>query len=313
MEIGMINIENRFAEANQSLFTIRDFLRFAVSIFTENELSYGHGTTNAYDEAVYLILHTLNLPLDQLEPYLDARLLNDEKKHILDVLLLRVADKLPAPYITNEANFHGYSFYVDQRTIIPRSFIAEIILQDGLDDFIEHPELIHNVLDLCTGNGSLAIIASDYFYDSETIAVDIDSSALEVAQININNYGLDEKITTIQSDLFSELGDSIKFDIILSNPPYVDSSRMDELPPEYTHEPQIALFGGENGLFLVSKIINNAKDYLTEYGILVVEMGDNRMELEEMYPDLPFIWLSTKSGEGFVFVLSKADLEEYFD
>jgi ribosomal protein L3 glutamine methyltransferase len=307
------NLDLIFDQAQQQFTTIRDLLRFAVSIFRRSQLFHGHGTTNAYDEAAYLILHSLNLPLDQLEPYLDASLLPYEVKQVLTILQQRVTKKLPAPYLTHEAIFHGYSFYVDERVIIPRSFIAEILLQDGLAPWIEHVELVHNVLDLCTGNGSLAIIAADYFYDSQVVAVDIAKDALDVAQINVNKYSLNQQISLIESNLFTNLVNyQGKFDLILTNPPYVDKHRMEQLPHEYLHEPRLALAGGDSGLELVEIILKQAKDYLSDYGILVVEMGDNRQELEELYPELPFVWLDTASGDGFVFVLTKQDLANYF-
>jgi len=302
-----------FNNIQNKLSTIRDLLRLAVSLFNENKLYFGHGTDNAYDEAVYLILHTLHLPLDQLEPYLDAKLLDHEIEKILTALDKRITNRLPAPYITNEAIFQGYSFYVDNRVIIPRSYIAEILLNGNLNSWIEHPELVHNVLDLCTGNGSLAIIAADYFNDSNVVAVDLSNDALEVAEINVKNYNLEDKVTLVNSDLFSELVEyQNSFDLILTNPPYVDKSRMDNLPPEYLHEPGLALAGGEDGLSLVTQILEQSANYLSDFGILVLEMGDNRYELEEYYPGLNFSWVDTANGEGFVFVLTKQDLQDYF-
>ncbi|MCC2626111.1 MAG: ribosomal protein N(5)-glutamine methyltransferase [Burkholderiales bacterium] len=300
-----------FNHAAKKLSTIRDLLRFAVSMFQKHHLYFGHGTDNAYDEASYLILHTLHLPLDQLDPYLDAKLLDDEITAVLKVLHNRVVKRLPAPYITNEAHFLGYSFYVDERVIIPRSYLGEILVNGSLEAWIEYPELIHNVLDLCTGNGSLAIIAADCFPDAEVIASDISSDALEVASQNIAKYELQDRITLQQSNLFAKLKKR-KFDLILTNPPYVDKSRMDNLPEEYRHEPHLALSGGGDGLVLVDNILKNASMYLTGAGILLLEMGDNRLELEERYPGLNFAWLDTENEQGFVFVLTAADLKEYF-
>ena len=297
-----------------TLVTIRDWLRYAVSQFKKNSLYFGHGTSNAYDEAVCLILQSLNLPIDQLEPYLDAKLLTDEKALLLARIKERIEKRIPLPYITHEAWLQGYSFYVDPRVIIPRSFIAEIILNDQLTEWIEHPELVHCALDLCTGNGSLATIVADYFYDAEVVASDISDDALSVAEINLKRNQLDDRVDLIKSDLFKSLGDYLgAFDIIVTNPPYVDDRRMETLAPEYKYEPSLALFGGNGGLDLVDKILRQAKHYLTDSGILVLEMGDNRDELEEMYPDLNFKWMETLSGDGFVFVLTRADLEDYFD
>lgn len=298
----------------ESLVTLRDYIRYAVSEFCRNNLFFGHGTTNAYDEAVFLVLQSLSLPLDQLEPFFDARLLPDEKELILERVKRRVDERIPLSYITNEAYLQGYSFYVDKRVIIPRSFIAEHIVNNQLDEWIEHPELVHNILDLCTGNGSLATIAAHHYYDAEVVAVDISEDALDVANINIERNQVSDRVTLIKSDLFNELGDYFEtFDLILTNPPYVDTRRMESLPKEYQYEPNLALFGGNDGLEFVDKILRQSKYYLSDFGVLVVEMGDNRFELEQMYPDLPFKWLESVSGDGVVFVLTKADLIDYFD
>jgi ribosomal protein L3 glutamine methyltransferase len=298
----------------ETLVTLRDYIRYAVSEFRKNNLFFGHGTTNAYDEAVFLVLQSLSLPLEQLEPFFDAKLLPEEKAIILERIKRRVDERIPLSYITNEAYLQGYSFYVDKRVIIPRSFIAEHIVNNQLDEWIEHPELVNNVLDLCTGNGSLATIAAHHYYDAEVVASDISEDALDVATINIERNQVTDRVTLIKSDLFNELGDYFEtFDLILTNPPYVDTRRMELLPKEYLYEPNLALFGGADGLEFVDKILKQSKYYLSDFGVLVVEMGDNRFELEQMYPDLPFKWLESVSGDGVVFVLTKADLIDYFD
>lgn len=297
-----------------TFITLRDVIRYAVSQFRQNDLFFGHGTTNAYDEAVALVLQSLHLPQDQLEPYLDARLLPAEKELILSRLRERVETRKPLPYITNEAYLQGFSFYVDERVIVPRSFIAENIVNNQLTPWVEHPELVHTALDLCTGNGSLATIMADYFYDAEVVASDISDAALEVAEINFKCNRLAERITLVKSDLFNQLGEYTGyFDLIVTNPPYVDSRRMAELAPEFKFEPGLALFGGSDGLDLVDRILRQAKHFMTDFGVLVVEMGDNCAELEERYPDLPFNWLENASGDGFVFVLTRDDLADYFD
>lgn len=299
---------------NATLVTIRDVIRYGVSQFRKNNLFYGHGTTNAYDEAVALVLQSLHLPPEQLEPYLDARLLNEEKELCLARIDERVSTRKPLPYIMQEAFLQGYSFYVDERVIIPRSFIAENIVNDQLIPWVEYPELVHTALDLCTGNGSLATIMADYFYEADVVAADISDAALEVAQINLERNKVSNRVTLVKSDLFNQLGEYAgQFDLIVTNPPYVDARRMNELAPEYKFEPGLALFGGSDGLDLVDRILRQAKHYLTEFGVLVVEMGDNCDELEERYPDLPFTWLDSISGDGFVFVLNRADLADYFD
>lgn len=309
-----INLITLLGDARQKLKTIRDLLRFSVSVFEQNDLYYGHGTTNSYDEAVYLILHTLSLPIDlptqQFDLYLDSILLDDEIKAILAIIEKRAKEKIPAPYLTHEAICQGYSFYVDERVIIPRSFLAEIMVNDQLQPWIEHPELVNNLLDLCTGSGALAIIAANHFYDSSVVASDINASALEVAKINVEKYGLEDRIDLVKSNLFAKLSKyKGKFDLILTNPPYVDAECMNALTPEYLHEPQIALSGGDDGLELIDVILTEAKHYLTDFGILVVEMGDNKYELIDKYPNLPFTWLETQSSDGFVFVLTRKDLE----
>lgn len=304
--------KNKLNDAKNKLTKVSDWLRFMVSSFGEHQLTFGHGTTNAYDEAVYLTLHTLNLPLDNLEPFLDATLLSDEIDKLAKVCELRVIEKLPSPYITNLAILCGYEFYVDKRVIVPRSFIASLILNGQLDEQVGHVELVHNVLDLCTGNGSLSIIAADYFYDSCVIASDIDLPAIEVANKNIADYMLGDRIEVIQSDLFNNLSDKQgMFDLILTNPPYVDKVHMDELTQEFLHEPQIALFGGDDGLVLVDRILRQAANYLTPHGVLVMEMGDNRVEFEQQYPDLNVNWFDLDNG-GMVFYVLYNELERYF-
>lgn len=298
----------------ETLLTIRDFLRYATSKFRQHNLFFGHGTTNAYDEAACLILQSLFLPVDQLEPYLDARLLPAEKELILSRINERIETRKPLPYITNEAFLQGYSFYVDDRVIIPRSFIARHIVDGDLKPWIEYPELIHNALDLCTGNGSLATILADYYYDAAVVASDISDAALAVAEINLRRHNLAQRVTLLKSDLFNDLDEYLeRFDLIVTNPPYVDLPKMEHLPQEYQYEPDHALFGGENGIVFVERILRQAKHYLTDFGVLVVEMGDNYEQLEQLYPDLPFNWLNNTSGDGFVFVLTKSDLQDYFD
>lgn len=296
------------------LHTVRDFIRYTVSKLNETGAFFGHGSTNAYDEAVHLVLESLHLPIKQLEPYLEANLLDSEKQLLLKNIELRTINKIPVPYITHKAYLQNYEFYVDERVIIPRSFIAEIILNGGLEKWIQHPELVHNALDLCTGNGSLATIMADYYYDAEVTASDISEDAIEVAKINFAKNQVSQYINIVQSDLFDNFSNNYTglFDLIVTNPPYVDDARMASLSEEYTHEPNIALFGGADGLVFVDNILQNAADFLSKHGVLVVEMGDNRQELEDHYPELPFVWLDTISGDGFVFLLTRADLDEYF-
>jgi ribosomal protein L3 glutamine methyltransferase len=298
-----------FDHASQHLSTLRDLHRFAVSRFNAAELFYGHGTDNAWDEAAYLILATLKLPLDRLEPMYDAKLLPEELTQVLAVLKERVETRKPAAYLTKEAWLGEYKFYVDERTIVPRSFIAEIIREGGLTPWIEYPELIHRAMDLCTGSGCLAIVMADAFPDAAIDALDLSPDALDVAEINVLEYSLGERIDLMDSDLFSAVEGEL-YDLIISNPPYVDAHSVEELPPEYLHEPEMALGSGEDGLDITRRILEEATRFLNPLGVLVVEIGHNRDELEASFPELPFVWLDTESGDGFVFLLTREMLVE---
>ncbi|MDO8413375.1 MAG: 50S ribosomal protein L3 N(5)-glutamine methyltransferase [Gallionellaceae bacterium] len=288
------------------LQTVRDWLRFAVSAFNAAKLSFGHGSASAYDEAAYLILHTLHLPLDTLAPFLDARLTSDEKNILNALLRQRVEKKLPAAYLTHEAWLGDFHFYVDERVIVPRSFIAEL-LQERLAPWIADPEKISRALDLCTGSGCLAILAAYAFPGAEIDAADISPDALEVARRNVADYELASRINTLQSDLFSQLKNK-KYDLILSNPPYVAAPAMAALPPEYRHEPQLALGSGTDGLDATRQILAHAAAHLNPGGMLLVEIGHNREALEAAYPQLPFIWLEVSAGDELVFMLRREDL-----
>ncbi|MHB1084050.1 MAG: 50S ribosomal protein L3 N(5)-glutamine methyltransferase [Thiobacillus sp.] len=292
----------------ESLITVRDWLRFAVSRFTEAKLCFGHGSDNAFDEAAYLILHTLHLPLDRLDPFLDASLTHGESEQVQTVIERRVKERLPAAYLTHEAWLGEHRFYVDERVIVPRSFIAEL-LHERLAPWIGRPGEVTSVLDLCTGSGCLAILAAINFPNAQVDAVDLSADALEVAARNIAEYGLNDRIETIESDLFTAL-DGRTYDVILSNPPYVNAESVAALPPEYQAEPALALGSGEDGLDATRQILIQAKTHLNPGGLLVVEIGHNRDELEAAYPTLPFTWLDTESGDQFVFMLRREDLPE---
>lgn len=296
-----------YEQAAKELTTVRDLLRFAVSRFNEAGLSYGHGTHNAHDEAAYLILSLLKLPIDTLEPYLDARLLPSEVTTVLDAIARRALERVPVAYLTHEAWQGEFSFYVDERVLVPRSFIYEL-LGEPLAPWIEHPELVHRALDLCTGSGCLAIQLAHHYPDAEVDAVDISLDALEVAAINVEHYGLDEQIQLIHTDMTEGLEET--YDLIVSNPPYVDEESVDELPPEYLHEPEIALGSGRDGLDATRVILAEASRLLNPKGVLLVEIGHNRDVLEAAYPALPFTWLETSSGDGFVFLLTREELVE---
>ena len=295
-------------QAQAQLHTIRDLLRFAVSQFNKAGLHFGHGSATAYDEAAYLILKTLYLPLDQLEPFLDARVTDSECKQVLEIIERRVKDRIPAAYLTHEAWLGDFSFYVDERVIIPRSFIAEL-LQTQLAPWIAEPDHVTAALDLCTGSGCLAILMAHAFENADIDAVDISSQALAVAQKNVQDYSLQDRIGLIQSDLFSALHGK-RYDLIISNPPYVNAESMQQLPQEYRHEPENALASGGDGLDATRQILQQAARHLTGDGILIVEIGHNRAELEQAYPNLPFTWLETSAGDEFVFLLQKDQLPD---
>lgn len=292
--------------ASGELATIRDYLRYAVSRFNAAGLFFGHGSDNAWDEAVYLTLHTLHLPLDRLEPFLDARLLTHEREALLDVYRRRCEDRLPAAYLTREAWLGEHRFYVDERVIVPRSFIAELI-EEQLVPWIDDPDAVELALDLCTGSGCLAILTALAFPNAQVAAVDLSDDALSVAARNVADYGLQERIELVRSDAFAQLANR-RFDLIISNPPYVNAEAVAALPPEYLHEPEMALGSGDDGLDFTRIILREAKQHLTDNGILVVEIGHNRDALEEAYPLLPFTWLDTAAGDQYVFMLRAEDL-----
>ena len=288
------------------LQSVRDWLRYAVTRFGEARLSFGHGTTNAYDEAAYLILHALHLPLDRLEPFLDARLTHPERLQLAQLLERRIDQRVPAAYLTHEAWLGDFRFYVDERVIIPRSFIAEL-LPDGLTPFIGDPDRVASALDLCTGSGCLAILLAHAYPRADVDAVDVSSDALAVAQRNVADYGLADRVNLIRSDLFSNLPEK-SYDLVISNPPYVTAMAMEELPPEYRHEPGIALAGGDDGLDAVRTILKEAPRFLSPGGALVVEIGHNRGAAELAFPRLPFVWLETPSSPDSVFLLKREDI-----
>ncbi|MDB5837150.1 MAG: ribosomal protein N(5)-glutamine methyltransferase [Caballeronia sp.] len=286
--------------------TVRDLLRFAVSRFTEADLSFGHGSSNAFDEAAYLVLHTLHLPLDTLDPFLDARLLDTEIDAIMKVIERRATDRVPAAYITHEAWMHGHRFYVDERVIVPRSFIGEL-LQDGLQPYVQDPDEVSRVLELCTGSGCLAILAAQAFQNADIDAVDISAPALEVAHKNVDDYDLDSRVALYEGDLFGPLPVG-RYEVIITNPPYVNALAMQTLPAEYRHEPELALAGGADGMDIVKRIVGEARKWLTEDGVLVVEIGNERANVEATLGGLDIVWLSTSAGDDNVFLIQAADL-----
>jgi ribosomal protein L3 glutamine methyltransferase len=283
------------------LRTVRDLLRFAVNRFNQAGLSFGHGTHNARDEAAYLILHTLQLPLDQLEPFLDTPLTRKQITAVLNILRQRMTKRIPAAYLTHEAWLGDLRFYIDQRVIVPRSFIAEL-LRARLKPWIKDADTVTAALDLCTGSGCLAILMAQVFPNAVIDASDISRSALAVARRNIADYGLEDRINLIQSDLFKALRGR-RYDLVVANPPYVNAQAMRALPAEFRHEPQLALNGGNDGLAYVRPILQSAAKHLRKTGLLVVEIGHNRETLERAFPKIKFTWPGTSAGDEYVFLL----------
>ena len=288
--------------------TLRDLLRYAVTRFNTEQLFFGHGSANALDEAAYLLLHTLKLPLDKIDPFLDARLLPEEINAAIAVIERRASDRVPASYITKEAWLGTYNFYVDERVIVPRSFIAELI-PERFSPWVQDPEEVTDILELCTGSGCLPIMLADAFYNAQVDAVDISKDALAVARKNVQTYELEDRISLIESDLYSNVPDKL-YDMIITNPPYVNSNSMSKLPQEYLHEPQIALAGGDDGMDLVRKIVAGAGKRLKPNGILMVEIGNERVFAEEAFAEYGLTWLSTSAGDDMVFMLTAEQLQD---
>jgi ribosomal protein L3 glutamine methyltransferase len=287
------------------LHTIRDFIRFAASCFGAAGLFYGHGTDNAWDEAVALVLHTLHLPRNITPQVLDANLIKDEQLKVFAMIDKRVTQKIPVPYLINEAWFAGLPFYVDERVLIPRSAIAELI-ENQFTPWIEH-DAVHDILDLCTGSGCIAIACAKFFPSAQIDASDISSDALAVAKINTLRYSVEDQVHLHESDLFATLPKK-KYDLIVSNPPYVSVEEMTALPAEYKHEPALGLAAGTTGLDIVIRILQQAANYLQPQGVLIVEVGNSEMALIEHYPNVPFTWLEFERGDGGVFMLTAEQL-----
>jgi ribosomal protein L3 glutamine methyltransferase len=290
------------------LLTIRDFLRWAVSRFNEAGLYYGHGTDSAWDEAVALVLHTLHLPHTIDQRMIDARLTRSEREAIYALIQRRITDRIPVPYLTHEAWFAGLSFYVDERVLIPRSPIAELI-QNDFSPWIEI-DSVNSILDLCTGSGCIAIACAKQFPHCEIDASDISQEALTVAKINSLRYEVEDQVHLYTSDLFNDLPQK-KYDLIISNPPYVDANDMSTLPQEFLHEPHSALASGQDGLNATRIILKNAHRYLNSNGILIVEVGNSEEALSEQFPEIPFTWLEFQHGGGGVFMLTAEQLSGF--
>ena len=293
-------------DAKANLRTIRDALRFAVTRFSEANLFYGHGQVDAFDEASFLIMRALSLPVERLDIFLDAFLTIGEINSLLQLIERRVRSRMPAAYLLNEAWLQGYRFYVDTRCIIPRSFIAEL-LREEMHPWIEEPASVRRVLDLCTGSGCLAVLAANVFPNAQVDAVDLSVDALAVATRNIDDYSLRSRVRLVCSNLFAELMGQ-RYDVILCNPPYVTNASMEQLPPEFRHEPRMALAGGEDGMDLVRTVVRESRAHLEPDGVIFVEVGDGRDAVERSFPDLPLTWVDTSAGEDMVFMAHQKEL-----
>jgi ribosomal protein L3 glutamine methyltransferase len=290
--------------ARDTMQTVRDMVRFATTRFVEEKIKYGHGTDNAFDEACYLTLSSLNLPLDKLEPFMDARLTEAEINSLLQVIERRCKNRLPAPYLTHEAHHMGYTFYVDERVLIPRSFIGELLIETGLSPWIADPDAVRSMLDLCTGSGALAIQAAHVFTQAQIDALDLSTGALQVAQRNVEHYGLAGRVRLLESDVFSALSRE-RYDLIITNPPYVNAASIAALPPEFQHEPKLALAGGADGMDIVKRIVRGARNHLNRDGLLIIEIGHEKAHFEAAFPGLPVTWLSTSAGDDMVLMIAQ--------
>lgn len=304
----MAEQNERACDHTGDLLSVRDWVRYAVTRFETAGLVYGHGTLNAVDEAAFLVLAALKLPIDDASPWLDCRLTRAEREQLQELIDIRVTSRKPAAYLVHQAWIAGYKFFVDERVIVPRSFIGELLVRGQLAGLLPNPEHIESILELCTGSGCLAILAAHEFPGGTITASDISNDALAVARVNVKSHGLEQQITLVRSDLFASLPRA-RYDLIIANPPYVTQDAVEAFPPEYRAEPLLAHLGGADGLDLVHRILDRARDYLAENGTLVVEIGQARDALEASRPDLPFFWLDTEGSEGEVFMLSAADLK----
>lgn len=292
--------------AHKELFTVRDLLRYTISQFNANKLSFGHGSDNAWDEAVYLLLHALHLPLDMLDPFLDAHVLTSERERVLNLLERRITERAPIAYLTGEAWLQGHRFKVDKRVIVPRSPIAEL-LTEGLSPWVAEPGDVRSVLDLCTGSGCLAVLAALAYPNAQVDAVDLSEDALEVANENIELFDLGGRVTALRSDLFDQMPER-EYDVIICNPPYVNAQAMETLPAEYRHEPPMALAGGPDGMDIVRRILRDAARFMSPAGILVLEIGNERKNFDAAFTNIEPIWLSTEGSDDQILLLTRDQL-----
>lgn len=296
------------SEVLTTLSTIRDYIRWAASRFTEAELFFGHGSATALDEAAALVLHTVRQPYNLADVYLQSVLTLTERQAVIDVVDRRINERIPAAYLTHEAIFAGLSFYVDERVLVPRSPIAELIEQ-RFAPWVDE-EQVERILDLCTGSACIAIACAYAFPDAEVDAVDLSSDALAVAELNVAKHQMDDVLTLYKSDLFKELPD-VRYDIVVSNPPYVCLEEWEQLPAEYHAEPDMGFKGGDTGLDIVLRILVDADRYLSEQGILIVEVGSSAETLQTAFPDVPFYWLDFERGGDGVFLLTAEQVNQF--
>jgi len=295
-------------DVTTTLTRIRDYIRWGASLFAEHELFFGHGTVTPLDESAAIVLHTLHQPYDLADSYLDSVMTLPERESVVRLIERRIRERIPSAYLTHEAIFAGLSFYVDERVLVPRSPIAELI-EDRFEPWVEEDQ-VFNILDLCTGSACIAIACAYAFPDAQVDAVDLSADALAVAQINVDKHDMGEQVELYRSDLFTDL--PVKpYDIIVSNPPYVAISEWEELPREFHAEPAMGFTGGETGLDLVIQILVDAKHYLAEQGILIVEVGSSAQTLQDMFPTVPFHWLEFERGGDGVFLLTAQQVNDY--
>ena len=297
-------------QVSRQLHTIGDFIRFSATAFNQADLFFGHGSDNAWDEAVTLVMFALHLPSEMTQQVLTCNVVDQEKETILAIISHRIIEGLPAAYITNQTVFARLPFYVDERVLVPRSPIGELILKD-FSPYLAHNKSPQRILDLCTGSGCIAIACAVQFPESEVDAVDLSIDALDVAHINIENHGLSERVIPMESDIFSGVN-QLTYDLIVTNPPYVDQEDVDALPTEYTHEPEMGLGSGVDGLDIVKVILAESASHLNDDGLLICEVGNSQVHLEAQYPDVPFTWIDFENGGHGVFMLTKAQLIQHF-
>lgn len=294
--------------STDALITVRDWLRFAVSQMNRHEVHVGQGTQTIWDDAVFLVLRTLDLPIDQLEPFLDARLLREECEQLQQAIDQRCLERIPTAYLVNEAWLAGYRFRVDPQVLIPRSPISELLAMQ-LQPWLDAPELVYRIADICTGSGCLAILAALNFPQAQVDATDISDAALELAQANINDYGLEDRIELYEGHLLDALPDGQQYDLIICNPPYVNAASMSALPAEFEHEPSLALAGGTDGMDLVRELLIEVGTRLNDDGILILEVGHEADHFEAAFPDLEPLWLDTAATERNIMLLRAEQLQ----